>query len=167
MILNSRTYLNSCRRRLPRNSVKKRLRKENWKRKTIFYRAFSKEHIAILNGGMRTVWDKAASLAGFYSANPFCDFTWVSSLFLSGTRCNVKWNMFVSTLALNNYNMHDSLLERTPRTASQSVITFCKNIKLFDVFSKKGFNISLSWNLKTERIRGLLLKKKNIYAQTP
>ena len=48
MILNSRTYLNSCHRRLQRNYIKKRLRKTR-------SGAFSKEHIAILNGGRRTV----------------------------------------------------------------------------------------------------------------
>ena len=41
---------------------------------------------------------------------------------------------------------------------SQYVITFCTHI--FDVLVK-GFNISLSLNLKTEKIRGLSLKKKN------
>ena len=70
MILNSRTYLNSCHRRLPRNYIKKRLRKKNLKRKTRSG-AFSKEHIANLDGGRRTV-SNGPSL----NARPTMQSTW-------------------------------------------------------------------------------------------
>ena len=96
-----------------------------------------------------------------HSANPFCDYTllWVSSPFICGICCFMKWRMFVFTLLWINTTLLGSLLERTPWTAILSKLLLSVHNQSLWCIQRKGFHISLSLNLKTEEIRDFSLKR--------